>query len=179
MSKPKRKKPKPKSPRRRRRKARLKLAKQWIKEGTGCASEDLFDAYRKRFNVDWRCAASDLTSLGVAIDPGYSARLEQLKVEKALRRKAKRQKRRPTVRAHWHPFTDTFEAYLAGDFAALYDLEMRERYGVDWESHVTCEFCSLDDNLININEESEGELESSEFYEEKMSPRIDDDWAPF
>lgn len=33
---------------------------------------------------------------------------------------------------HWHPFTDTFSAFLAGDFEALHELEMREAHGEEY-----------------------------------------------
>jgi hypothetical protein len=49
------------------------------------------------------------------------------------RRQTKKQKQKTVPNQHWHPFTDAYSAYLAGDYPALHDLEMRAMYGDDWE----------------------------------------------
>lgn len=49
------------------------------------------------------------------------------------RRQTKKQKQKTFPNQHWHPFTDAYSAYLAGDYPALHDLEMRAMYGDDWE----------------------------------------------
>lgn len=63
------------------------------------------------------------------------------KPEKQLSKKRKRkpssmQKHRNEQKAegneHWHPYTDAFTAFLAEDYAAVHDLEMREQFGDDW-----------------------------------------------
>jgi hypothetical protein len=48
----------------------------------------------------------------------------------AIRKNRKEQKAEGNE--HWHPYTDPFTAFLAEDYAAVYDLEMREQYGEDW-----------------------------------------------
>lgn len=48
----------------------------------------------------------------------------------AMRKKRKEQKARGNE--HWHPYTDALSAFLAEDYAAVHDLEMREQFGDDW-----------------------------------------------
>lgn len=67
-------------------------------------------------------------------------------------RKTKKKDRKALQNQHWHPFTDPFSAYLAGDFAAMYDLQMREDYGDEWEEQMMNEYISLD-NVVNEEEE--------------------------
>lgn len=40
-------------------------------------------------------------------------------------RKAKEAEDEVIATEHWHPYTCSFAAYLAGDYAALHDLEQR------------------------------------------------------
>ena len=47
-----------------------------------------------------------------------------------MRKKCKEQKARGNE--HWYPYTDAFTAFLAEDYAAMYDLEMTEQFGDDW-----------------------------------------------
>jgi len=71
--------------------------------------------------------------LGIEIDPGYIATRERAEADLAKRRQATKAERKSIQNEHWHPYTDVLSAYLAGDFAALHDLEMREQYGDDWD----------------------------------------------
>jgi hypothetical protein len=48
----------------------------------------------------------------------------------AMRKNRKEQKEKGNK--HWHPYTDAFTAFLAEDYAAVHDLEMREQFGDDW-----------------------------------------------
>jgi len=48
----------------------------------------------------------------------------------AMRRMCKEQKEKGNE--HWHPYTDAVTAFLAEDYAAVHDLEMREQFGDDW-----------------------------------------------
>ena len=48
----------------------------------------------------------------------------------AIRKKRKEQKARGNEQ--WHPYTDALSAFLAEDYAAVHDLEMREQFGDDW-----------------------------------------------
>jgi len=48
----------------------------------------------------------------------------------AMRKKYKEQKARGNE--HWYPYTDALSAFLAEDYAAMYDLEMTEQFGADW-----------------------------------------------
>ena len=47
-----------------------------------------------------------------------------------MRKKRKEQKAEGNE--HWHPYMDAFTAFLAEDYAAVYDLEMGEQFGDDW-----------------------------------------------
>lgn len=89
--------------------------------------------------------------------------------------KAERQARQ---NEHWHPFTDAYSAYLAEDFPALHDLQMREQYGDDWENCVMHEYVACE-NVIEDKDYHEGE--SSEMDEELTIIESDDgdDWIPF
>ncbi len=110
------------------RQGRLQSAKSWIPTYTG---KNLLQGYCNHYGVDWRCAAIELRQLGVAIDPTYLAQRERMDAETIKQRQAKKQKRESSKDQHWHPYPDAFSAYLAGDFAAVHDLEMKERLGDD------------------------------------------------
>jgi hypothetical protein len=79
------------------------------------------------------------------------------------RRKAHKKSRESSKQEHWHDFTDAFSAYLAEDFPALYDLEMREQYGEDWEQRVI-ERCTIG-NKFNCETDSVETLEDPEVLE--------------
>lgn len=48
----------------------------------------------------------------------------------AMRKKCKEQK--AEANEHWHPYSDALTAFLAEDYAAVHDLEMKEQFGDDW-----------------------------------------------
>ncbi len=116
---------------------RLQSAKTWITTFTG---KNLLRGYCRRFAVDWRCAAIELKLLGISIDSAYLAKRERSEAEIKSHRQARKeedkshldQHRQPNQ--HWHPFTDTFSAFLAGDFEALHELEMRQADGEEYEN---------------------------------------------
>ena len=93
--------------------------------------------YCNHYAVDWRCAVIELKVLGVVIDPAYIANRERTEAEFTKQRQTRKEERKFLQNQHWHPFTDAFTAYLAGDFAAYHDLQMREEYGEEWEPHAT------------------------------------------
>ena len=79
---------------------------------------------------------------------------------------------------HWHPFTDQQSAYFAGDFAALHDLQMREKYGDEWEQHEVIEYACCDGA---VDDEYQQDLESLQSVEKPtiVAPETGDDWIPF
>ena len=102
---------------------RLASAKTWLPTFTG---KNILRGYCNHFGVDWRCAAAELRILGVQLDPAYLAQREKNDEEMVRKRKETANRRQAVVDQHWHPYTEPFEAYLAGDYAALYDLEQSE-----------------------------------------------------
>ena len=79
---------------------------------------------------------------------------------------------------HWHPFTDQQSAYFAGDFAALHDLQMREKYGDALEQHKVIEYTCCDGA---VDDEYQRDLESLQSVEQLTiaAPETGDDWIPF
>jgi hypothetical protein len=61
--------------------------------------------------------------LGVKIDPSYLSMRERTEAEKTRQNSERKQRQDAEHNAHWHPYTDPYAAYLAGDFAALHDFE--------------------------------------------------------
>lgn len=155
--------------------ARLKSAKSWIPT---CTGKNLVSGYCKHYAVDWRCAVIELTRLGIQIDPAYIAMRERTDAEHARQREARKEKRNAMRNQHWHPYTDTFSAYLAGDYPALYDLEMREMYGEDWEKEILKKQANRDDLA---DEECQYEIDASQTYDDPTIGDSDesDDWVPF
>lgn len=86
------------------------------------------------FAVDWRCAAAELKMLGVKLDPAYLAQRERTEAEQSRKRIERKQKQEADADQHWHPYTDSLSAYLAGDFEALHDLELRQA-SIDEDEH--------------------------------------------
>ena len=134
MSKSKKKKPLPPRVKRMTRLARLESARKWIPTYTG---KHLLRGYCNHYAVNWRCAVIELKLLGISIDPGYIAKRERTEAELMKQRQTRKEERKSLQNLHWHPFTDAYSAYLAGDFAAFHDLQMREEYGEEWEPHAT------------------------------------------
>jgi hypothetical protein len=104
------------------RSGRLASARSWLPKYSG---KNVLRGYCKHFGVDWRCAAVELARLGVKIDPQYLARRETTEAEELRRREAQTRQLEALETTHWHPYTDPFSAYLAGDFAALHELEQQ------------------------------------------------------
>lgn len=156
--------------------ARLESAKKWIPTYTG---KHLLRGYCNHYAVDWRCAAIELKLLGITIDPTYVAQRERTEAETQRQRQAKKEERESLQNQHWHPFTDAYSAYLAGDFAALHDLQVREMYGEEWEQHAInepttgCE-CAAD----NEYQQDIGSLQSVGD-PTMVAPEKSDDGIPF
>lgn len=109
---------------RKNRSARLKNAAPWLKKYKG---KDSLRGYCKQFPVDWRCAAIERERLGVPIDPEYLKRKEATEQQQALaRQKRKAAKAKAEQLEACPPYGSAFEAYLAGDFEALHELECRD-----------------------------------------------------
>ncbi|MCR9209722.1 MAG: hypothetical protein NXI28_15935 [bacterium] len=114
--------------------ARLASAQSWLPKHTG---KNVRRGYCKHFGVDWRCAAIELKTLGVTIDPEYLAKRETDEANEIRRRTERKQQRELNENAHWHPYIDQVPAFLAGDFAALHDLQQMEARG-DLEFKSSC-----------------------------------------
>lgn len=102
---------------------RLAAAKAWMASYSG---KNILRGYCTHFAVDWRCAAAELKTLGVKLDPAYLAQRERAEAEQSRKRIERKQKQQADSDQHWHPYTDPLHAYLAGDFEALHDLELRQ-----------------------------------------------------
>ena len=91
--------------------------------------KNVLRGYCKHFGVDWRCAALELERLGVRTDPEYLAKREEAEAALVRQRKARKEHREAKETPPWHPYNEPLEAYLAGDFSALLDLEQRQADG--------------------------------------------------
>ena len=139
---------------------RLQSAKKWLKEYTG---KNILRGYRKHYGVDWRCAVIELQQLGVHFDPEYLKQREVTEQQTALARKRRREVQ---AREHeessesWYDYETPQEAYLAEDYAALYDMQCKENgwdplspgpedlYGVWIGEDPIDEIDSLSDDII-------------------------------
>jgi hypothetical protein len=92
---------------------------------------------------------------------------------------ARKEQRKSLQNQHWHPFTDAHSAYLAGDFAALHDLEMREMYGDDWEQHAPDEPTASGDCSADNEYEQDVDWLQTTAEETLATPANEDDWIPF
>ena len=103
------------------RSARVQSAVSWLKQFSG---KNVLRGYCKHYGVDWRCAAIELKRLGVQLDPDY---LQQRELTEQNLPTKRRERREPQVAEdasqHWHDYETPLEAYLAGDYAALHDME--------------------------------------------------------
>ena len=63
--------------------------------------------------------------LGVKIDPAFLAMRKRIDAEKTRQNRERTQRQEAEENAHWHPYTDPYAAYSAGDVPALRDLELR------------------------------------------------------
>ena len=147
MNKSKKKKPLPPRVKRMKRPARLESAKKWIPTYSG---KHLLRGYCNHYAVNWQCAAIELKLLGHKIDPEYLASREREEAALVKQRQAKKAERQARQNEHWHPFTDAYSAYLAEDFPALHDLQMREQYGDDWENCVKHEYVACENAIDNL-----------------------------
>jgi hypothetical protein len=176
MAKSKKRKPLPPRVKRMKRPARLHSAKKWIPTYTG---KHLLRGYCNHYAVDWRCAAIELKLLGIAVDPASIAQRERTEAELTKQRQTKKEERKSLRNLHWHPFTDPFYAYLAGDFAALHDLNMREKYGEDWEQHAINEPTVSRDGVGEDDFHQDIDSLQDVAEETLVIPEHGDDWIPF
>jgi hypothetical protein len=109
------------------RKQRLTVGRKWLEEYTG---KNKVRGYCKHFAVDWRCAVVELTSFGVPISKEYIATRNINEANQAKSKAEKKAAKLALENEHWHPYTDSFEAYLAEDYAAHYELILLEN-GLD------------------------------------------------
>jgi hypothetical protein len=176
MAKSKKKKPSTPRVKRMKRPARLESAKKWIPTYTG---KHLLRGYCNHYGVGWRCAAIELKLLGIGIDPAYIAKRECTEAELMRQRQTKKEERKSLQNLNWHPLTDAYSAYLAGDFAALHDLQMREEYGDEWEQHAINEHTASRDGAAD--NEYQQDIESLQTVAEQtlVPPMNGDDWIPF
>ena len=123
MGRKRKKKPLPPRTRRMKRSGRLQSAASWLKQYGG---RNVLRGYCKRYGVDWRCAAIELKQLGVHLDPDYLERREVTERELANSRKQRREARMAEeLPESWYEYGSPLEAYLAEDYAALYDMECK------------------------------------------------------
>ena len=111
--------------------ARLQSAVSWLRKFEG---KNILRSYCKHFGVDWRCAAIELKQLGIQVDADYLKRRELSERQVANARRLRREKRAiensPSERLAYETELD---AYLAGDFPALYAMECeRDGIEIDW-----------------------------------------------
>jgi len=106
--------------------ARLQSAVSWLKQFGG---KNVVRGYCRHYGVGWRCAAIELKQLGVRIDPKYLIQREITEQQLALSRQRQRKAREATVGDkslnRWYDYETPLAAYLAEDYAALYDMECR------------------------------------------------------
>ncbi|REJ96897.1 MAG: hypothetical protein DWQ34_03140 [Planctomycetota bacterium] len=110
------------------RSARLQSAVSWLQQFKG---KNVVRGYCRQFGVDWRCAAIELSQLGVALDPDYLNQREQSEPQVINTRRQRRLACAGENSPH-DPveYVSMLDAYLAEDFAALYAMECK-RDGID------------------------------------------------
>jgi hypothetical protein len=113
------------------RSARLQSAVSWLKDFDG---KNVLRSYCKRFGVDWRCAARELSRLEVELDPDYLTQREQSE-RQLISKRRRRRKALASKGASPDPieYESLFDAYLAKDLAALHAMEC-ERDGIATDS---------------------------------------------
>ena len=111
--------------------ARLQSAVAWLKAFDG---RHVLRSYCKRFGVDWRCAAVELQQLGVILDPEYLEARERSERQRIIAHKQLRDERDDQLHCRDSIEYETLlDAYLAGDFPALHQMEC-QRDGIDPET---------------------------------------------
>lgn len=103
------------------RSARLQSAVSWLKQFSG---KNVLRGYCKHYGVDWRCAAIELKQLGVQLPSDYLQQRELTEQNLATKRKQRRQAQVSEFASQgWNEFEAPLDAYLEGDYAALYAME--------------------------------------------------------
>ena len=109
------------------RQGRLQSARPWLATQRGRPAERIAQSYRRRYGVDWACAISELSALGIAFDPKWREQLART-LEGARHAKAHRREARAAARARaeFSESDDNF-AFIAGY------TEGGAPFGVTWE----------------------------------------------
>ena len=103
--------------------ARLQSAVSWLKEFSG---KNVLRGYCKHYGVDWRCAEFELKRLDVQLDRDHLQSRELTEQNHVAKRTERREAQiAEDVSQCWHDYETPLEAYLAGDYAALHDMETR------------------------------------------------------
>jgi hypothetical protein len=95
----------------------------------GRPAEPIARSYRQRYGVDWSCAITELTSLGIAFDAKWREQLDRT-LEGARQAKARRRAEKEATRARTH--TGLVESDETFAFIAGYT-EGGAAFGVTWE----------------------------------------------
>lgn len=119
----KKKKPLPPKVKRMKQEGRIASARTWLASYSG---KNILRGYCVHFGVDWRCAAAELKTLRVNLDPAYLAQRERTEAEQSRKRIERRKKQQADAEQHCDAYTDPLSAYLAGDFEALHDLGLQQ-----------------------------------------------------
>jgi len=108
--------------------ARLQSAVLWLKE---FERKNVLRSYCKRYGVDWRCAAIELSRLGVELNPDYLSQREQSE-RQLISNRMQRREARACEDSTPDPieYESLFDAYLAKEFTALHAMEC-ERDGIE------------------------------------------------
>lgn len=106
---------------------RLQSARQWLATQRGRTAERIARSYRKRYGVDWACAITELSALGLAFDPKWRDELART-LEGARHANARRREARAAVQAR-DEFPESNETFA---FIAGYT-EGGAPFGVTWE----------------------------------------------
>ena len=110
---------------------RLQSAVSWLQQFQG---KNVLRGYCQHYGVDWRCAAIELSQLGVALDPDYLNQREQSERQVINTRRHRRlASAGEDSRDDSIEYASMLDAYLAEDFAALYAMEC-ERDGIETDS---------------------------------------------
>ncbi|MBN2295288.1 MAG: hypothetical protein JXM70_22850 [Pirellulales bacterium] len=127
MGRKRKKKPLPPRCKRMKRPGRLQSGKLWLKKYSG---KNVLRGYCKHYGVDWRCALIELKQLGIHFDPKYIQQREVTEQQRAKSRKKRRHARsagEPFESWYDYDYGSPWEAYLAEDYAALHDMECRQK----------------------------------------------------
>jgi hypothetical protein len=127
------------TPRRKRfnRRQRLDSARNWLPTYKG---DNIAQAYRKHFGIDWLTAFKELELLGIQVDPSYKEQVLKSAQAQAEAGKRKRTERRAALERVLDRDQDERFAYIAGYTNWGFP------YGLTWEELEALESESESDN---------------------------------